>query len=90
MLRKHCQRTRGVFYVDHGLEWLPPARVMAADGLHPSFEGFPRNLPLPLIRRLYGEDYQITQLGVTFIERSYVKNKIIRETLWHLKKGSTC
>ncbi|KAK8779933.1 hypothetical protein V5799_018726 [Amblyomma americanum] len=39
MLRKHCQRTRGVFYVDHGLEWLPPARVMAADGLHPSFEG---------------------------------------------------
>ncbi|XP_077495205.1 putative thiopurine S-methyltransferase isoform X2 [Amblyomma americanum] len=54
------------------------------------FSGFPRNLPLPLIRRLYGEDYQITQLGVTFIERSYVKNKIIRETLWHLKKGSTC
>ncbi|KAK8761265.1 hypothetical protein V5799_027465 [Amblyomma americanum] len=39
MLRKHCQRTRGVFYVDHGLEWLPPARVMTADGLHPSFEG---------------------------------------------------
>ncbi|KAH6934574.1 hypothetical protein HPB50_025482 [Hyalomma asiaticum] len=39
MLRRHCRRTRGLFYLDHGLEWLPPRRMLAADGLHPSFEG---------------------------------------------------
>ncbi|XP_037561690.1 probable thiopurine S-methyltransferase [Dermacentor silvarum] len=53
------------------------------------FQGFPRNVSLPLIRELYGEDYEITQLGVTFIERSYVKTKVIKETLWHLKKPSS-
>ncbi|KAH6920589.1 hypothetical protein HPB50_028423 [Hyalomma asiaticum] len=39
MLRRHCRRTRGLFYFDHGLQWPPPRRMLAADGLHPSFEG---------------------------------------------------
>ncbi|KAH6929232.1 hypothetical protein HPB50_025199 [Hyalomma asiaticum] len=39
MLRWHCRRTRGLFYLDHGLEWLPQRHMLAADGLHPSFEG---------------------------------------------------
>lgn len=39
LLRRHCLRTRGLFYLDHGLEWLPSARVFAADGIHPSFDG---------------------------------------------------
>ncbi|KAH8038859.1 hypothetical protein HPB51_003452 [Rhipicephalus microplus] len=38
-LRDYCRRSRKVFYVDHGFEWLPPFRVLAADGFHPSFEG---------------------------------------------------
>ncbi|XP_077564663.1 trypsin-1-like [Haemaphysalis longicornis] len=29
----------GLFYLDHGLEWLPSARVFAADGIHPNFGG---------------------------------------------------
>ncbi|KAL1420613.1 hypothetical protein MTO96_004493 [Rhipicephalus appendiculatus] len=33
-----------------------------------------------------GDNYEITRLGVTFIERSYVRTKVIKETLWHLKK----
>ncbi|KAL1485296.1 hypothetical protein MTO96_032046, partial [Rhipicephalus appendiculatus] len=39
LLRRHCQKTSGLFFIDHGLEWLPPCRVLAADGLHLSFEG---------------------------------------------------
>lgn len=39
LLRRHCRQTRGLFFLDHGFQWLPPARVLAADGLHPSFEG---------------------------------------------------
>ncbi|KAH6919991.1 hypothetical protein HPB50_029021 [Hyalomma asiaticum] len=39
LLRRFCQRSRLVFYLDHQFEWLPPNRVLAADGLHPSFEG---------------------------------------------------
>ncbi|KAH6942988.1 hypothetical protein HPB50_013302 [Hyalomma asiaticum] len=39
LLQGFCRRSRNVFYVDHGFEWLPPFRVLAADGLHPSFEG---------------------------------------------------
>ncbi|KAL1415866.1 hypothetical protein MTO96_028649 [Rhipicephalus appendiculatus] len=39
LLRDYCRRSRNVFYVDHGFEWLPPFRVLAADGLHPNFEG---------------------------------------------------
>ncbi|KAL1471060.1 hypothetical protein MTO96_040134 [Rhipicephalus appendiculatus] len=31
--------SRKVFFVDHGFQYLPPRRVLAADGLHPSFEG---------------------------------------------------
>ncbi|KAH7979420.1 hypothetical protein HPB49_009373 [Dermacentor silvarum] len=38
-LRAFCHRTRKVFYIDHGFQHLPPTRVLAADGLHPSFEG---------------------------------------------------
>ncbi|KAH6925423.1 hypothetical protein HPB50_005044 [Hyalomma asiaticum] len=38
-LRGFCRRSSNVFFVDHGFEWLPPFRVLAADGLHPSFEG---------------------------------------------------
>lgn len=39
LLRNFCRRSRTTFYLDHGLEWLPAARVLAADGLHVSFEG---------------------------------------------------
>ncbi|KAH6929163.1 hypothetical protein HPB50_023962 [Hyalomma asiaticum] len=39
LLQGFCRRSRNVFYVDHGFEWLLPFRVLAADGLHPSFEG---------------------------------------------------
>ncbi|KAH9379417.1 hypothetical protein HPB48_014382 [Haemaphysalis longicornis] len=38
-LRRHCLRTRNLFYLDHGLEWLPLARVFAADDIHPNFRG---------------------------------------------------
>ncbi|KAH7941302.1 hypothetical protein HPB49_011912 [Dermacentor silvarum] len=39
LLKKFCRRSRLVFFLDHGFEWLPPHRVLAADGLHPNFEG---------------------------------------------------
>lgn len=39
LLRNFRRRCRSTFYLDHGLEWLPAARVLAADGLHVSFEG---------------------------------------------------
>ncbi|CAN8015349.1 unnamed protein product, partial [Ixodes persulcatus] len=38
-VRERCRRSQRVFYLDHGFLSLPPARVLAADGLHPSFEG---------------------------------------------------
>ncbi|KAH6933762.1 hypothetical protein HPB50_018118 [Hyalomma asiaticum] len=38
-LRQLCRRSRQVFFLDHALEWFPPKRVLAADGVHPSFEG---------------------------------------------------
>ncbi|KAL1466935.1 hypothetical protein MTO96_000535 [Rhipicephalus appendiculatus] len=28
-----------VFFLDHALQWFPSVRVLAADGLHPNFEG---------------------------------------------------
>ncbi|KAL1472730.1 hypothetical protein MTO96_039143 [Rhipicephalus appendiculatus] len=39
LLLRHCRKTSGLFFIDNGLEWLPPSRVLAADGLHRSFEG---------------------------------------------------
>ncbi|KAH6937076.1 hypothetical protein HPB50_025512 [Hyalomma asiaticum] len=39
LLREFCRWPRLVFCLDHGLEWLPSNRILAADGLHPSFEG---------------------------------------------------
>lgn len=39
LLRQHCRRTRSLYFVDHEFEHLPPGRVLAADGLHPSFGG---------------------------------------------------
>ncbi|KAH6919696.1 hypothetical protein HPB50_029315 [Hyalomma asiaticum] len=39
MLRGHCRRTRGLCCLDHGLEFLPPHLMLAADGLHRSFQG---------------------------------------------------
>ncbi|KAL1437083.1 hypothetical protein MTO96_049082 [Rhipicephalus appendiculatus] len=39
LLRQRCRETRGLFFIEHGFEWLPPCRVLAADGLHLSFEG---------------------------------------------------
>ncbi|KAH9364196.1 hypothetical protein HPB48_015330 [Haemaphysalis longicornis] len=39
LLRRHCLRTRGLYYLDHGLEWLPSARVFAAEEIHPNFDG---------------------------------------------------
>ncbi|KAH7978759.1 hypothetical protein HPB49_006659 [Dermacentor silvarum] len=41
-VRRLCHRRelgRGVFYLDHVFQEMPPWRVLAADGLHPSFEG---------------------------------------------------
>ncbi|KAH6933582.1 hypothetical protein HPB50_016617 [Hyalomma asiaticum] len=38
-LRDFCRHSRRVFFLDHGFEWFPSARVLAADGVHPSFEG---------------------------------------------------
>lgn len=40
LLRNFGQRSKLVYHIDHGFEWLPPSRVLASDGLHPSFEGF--------------------------------------------------
>ncbi|KAL1484702.1 hypothetical protein MTO96_032421 [Rhipicephalus appendiculatus] len=39
LLRRHCRKTSGLFFIDHGLGWLPPCRLLAADGLHLNFEG---------------------------------------------------
>lgn len=39
LLRNHCRQVKGLFYLDHELQWIPPVRALAADGLHPSFEG---------------------------------------------------
>ncbi|KAH9383928.1 hypothetical protein HPB48_025859 [Haemaphysalis longicornis] len=39
LLHRHCLHTRGLFHLDHGLEWLPSARVFAADDIHPNFGG---------------------------------------------------
>lgn len=39
MLRNFCNRSSAVYFIDHGFEWIPAYRVLAADGLHPSFEG---------------------------------------------------
>lgn len=39
LLRAHCRRSSKLFFIDHALEWFPPGRVLAADGVHPSFEG---------------------------------------------------
>ncbi|KAL1480417.1 hypothetical protein MTO96_034721 [Rhipicephalus appendiculatus] len=39
LLQNFCQRSSFVYFIDHGFEWLPSARVLAADGIHPSFEG---------------------------------------------------
>lgn len=39
LLRVFCRRSRLVSYLDHQFEWLPPSHVLAADGLHLSFEG---------------------------------------------------
>ncbi|KAG0424343.1 hypothetical protein HPB47_028422 [Ixodes persulcatus] len=38
-VKERFRRSQRVFYLDHGLLSLPPARVLAADGLHQSFEG---------------------------------------------------
>ncbi|KAH6940367.1 hypothetical protein HPB50_027098 [Hyalomma asiaticum] len=41
-VRRLCHRKElghGVRYLDHAFHELPPWRVLAADGLHPSFEG---------------------------------------------------
>ncbi|KAH6942450.1 hypothetical protein HPB50_005762 [Hyalomma asiaticum] len=40
LLHNSCRRSRLVFYVEHGFEWLAPSRVLASEGLHLSFEGF--------------------------------------------------
>ncbi|KAG0411516.1 hypothetical protein HPB47_011357 [Ixodes persulcatus] len=38
-LRQLCLRTAGLFYIDHAFHQLPPFRVLAPDGRHPSFRG---------------------------------------------------
>lgn len=52
LLRNHCRFSRQVFFIDHGLEWLPPSRTLCMDGLHPNFEGVA--LIASHIRRLCG------------------------------------
>ncbi|KAH9384186.1 hypothetical protein HPB48_026179 [Haemaphysalis longicornis] len=39
VLRNYCRRSRTVFYLHHELQFYPAAKVLAADGLHPRFEG---------------------------------------------------
>ncbi|KAH6920509.1 hypothetical protein HPB50_028503 [Hyalomma asiaticum] len=39
LLRRHCREAKGLFFINHGFEWLPSCRVLAADGLHPNFDG---------------------------------------------------
>ncbi|KAH6925668.1 hypothetical protein HPB50_008485 [Hyalomma asiaticum] len=39
LLRRHCRKTKGLFFVNHGFEWLPSCQVLAANGLHPNFDG---------------------------------------------------
>ncbi|KAH6932882.1 hypothetical protein HPB50_010490 [Hyalomma asiaticum] len=39
LLRSFCGRSRNLSCLDHMFEWLPPGRVLAADGVHLSFEG---------------------------------------------------
>lgn len=39
LLREFCRHSRCVRFIDHGLQHFPACRVLAADGLHPSFEG---------------------------------------------------
>ncbi|XP_064464780.1 zinc finger protein 135-like [Ornithodoros turicata] len=60
-----CRSARDLYFLDHGFHRQPPTRVLAADGLHPSFEGVTqiahrlqslvprllRRLPTRLIRR---------------------------------------
>ncbi|KAH8042696.1 hypothetical protein HPB51_025528 [Rhipicephalus microplus] len=41
-VRRLCYRGqlgRSIFYLDHAFHEMPPCRVLAADGLHPSFDG---------------------------------------------------
>ncbi|KAH6944239.1 hypothetical protein HPB50_002369 [Hyalomma asiaticum] len=38
-LHQFCRQSAHVFYVDHGFEFLPARRVLAADGLHTNFKG---------------------------------------------------
>ncbi|KAH6936192.1 hypothetical protein HPB50_014913 [Hyalomma asiaticum] len=39
LVKKFCAHSRLVYFLDHGFEWLPSHRVLAADGVHPNFEG---------------------------------------------------
>lgn len=39
LLRRYCRRSSTAHLLDHALECFPPARVLAADGVHLSFEG---------------------------------------------------
>ncbi|XP_064463001.1 uncharacterized protein LOC135395538 [Ornithodoros turicata] len=53
-----CRGARDLYFLDHGFHRQPPTRVLAADGLHPSFEGVTqiahrlRSLVPRLLRRL--------------------------------------
>ncbi|XP_064464399.1 uncharacterized protein LOC135375668 [Ornithodoros turicata] len=38
-LRDLCKRSPDLYFLDHGFHRQPPTRVLAADGLHPNFEG---------------------------------------------------
>ncbi|KAH6932837.1 hypothetical protein HPB50_010195 [Hyalomma asiaticum] len=39
LLRSYCKHSSLVHVLDHALEWLPPPRVLAADGVHLGSEG---------------------------------------------------
>ncbi|KAH6938564.1 hypothetical protein HPB50_010577 [Hyalomma asiaticum] len=39
LARSFCGRSRNLSCLDHIFEWLPPGRVLAADGVHLSYEG---------------------------------------------------
>ncbi|KAL1421801.1 hypothetical protein MTO96_022848 [Rhipicephalus appendiculatus] len=58
LLRAHCCQSSMLFFFDHALEWLPPGWVLAADGVHPSFEGaalIAGHLRSPLLRNMEAE-----------------------------------
>ncbi|KAH7983392.1 hypothetical protein HPB52_011595 [Rhipicephalus sanguineus] len=58
LVKKSCAHSRLAYFLDHGFKWLPPHRVLAADGLHPNFEGV--SLMACHIRHLFYKTFNVT------------------------------